>query len=474
MWSDNDWNKLRFVFLGTRKSKGSLRMFYLNLVLCFLLISLPAAAENWAILIGVDEYEKRGITPLNYAVTDVQGVARVLKSTGYPEQNVFLLTNRGEDRDLATGTNIIWRLEWLAERLRPEDTILFYFSGHGMERDGDTYLLSYDADIGSETTLKRTAVRMAELQEIAKRMKASTILTFMDACRNDPEAGKSVADNKMTEGLSRDLQLTTPQPRGGLVTNATFFSCSPGERSWESEKHGYGFFSYYVMRGLLGEAAGEDGVVTINSLETYLSSQVPDAVDRNTGKVQSPWVDRKGTAGGDVFIASASTLDKADFFFVTETAPPLPESTNNELTYENSNFGIRFELPTSQFQQSGEYGDSQSGDGWLISWQDDRYIEIQIVRGVNSREMYSYRDELYGKLVRYDGASNVTAFIQQTEKGDYPCISFTQRNPSFHKRVMDLFVPGIHYRFEVSGNPAWKNEIEGVFSQVSKTLEPLR
>ena len=288
----------------------------MRLLLIFLisLLASPAlAGEKWALLVGVDEYETRQITPLNYAVRDITAVAKVLEQTEVPKNNIFLMTDKGKGRSLATGTNIIWRLGWLAQRMQPDDTLYFYFSGHGIERGGNTYLLSYDSDIGSEITLKRTAVRMAELREIAKTMKASTIITFMDACRNDPEAGKSVnSPNSMSKGMAKDLALVAvPSTEQRKTLNVTFYSCSPGERSWESEETSQGFFSYHVMKGLLGEAADAQGRVTVNSLEDYLSREVPDSVDRMIGQIQTPWTHREGTAGGSFVLAQGRRVENA-------------------------------------------------------------------------------------------------------------------------------------------------------------------
>lgn len=286
----------------------------LQIFLILLLASPVLAGEKWALLVGVDEYETRQITPLNYAVRDVTAVAKVLEQTGVPKNNIFLMTDKGAGRSLATGTNIIWRLGWLAQRMQPDDTLFFYFSGHGLEKGGSTYLLSYDSDIGSEVTLKRTAVRMAELKEIAKTMKASTVVTFMDACRNDPQAGKSVSSpNAMSKGMAKDLALVAaPSTEQHKTLNATFYSCSPGERSWESEETGHGFFSYHVMKGLLGEAADPNGQITVNSLETYLSQSVSGSVDRAIGMKQTPWTNRQGTAGGGVVLAAGKRVEQAE------------------------------------------------------------------------------------------------------------------------------------------------------------------
>lgn len=277
-----------------------------------LLLIAPAQAEKWAVLIGVDEYETRQITPLNFAVRDVTAVSKVLERTGVPPNNIFLLTDKGKGRSLATGNNILWRMGQLSKEMVQGDTLYFYFSGHGLERDGETYLLSYDSDIGNSVVLKRSAVRMSELKDLTKTMKASNIITFMDACRNNPEAGKSVSSpNALSKGMAKDLSLIDAISAGAQKKmNVTFFSCSPGERSWESEETSQGFFSYHVMKGLLGEAADANGKITVNSLEEYLSREVPPSVNRMIGQQQTPWTNREGTAGGS-FVLALGTQESA-------------------------------------------------------------------------------------------------------------------------------------------------------------------
>ena len=71
--------------------------------------------------------------------------------------------------------------------------------------------------------------------------------------------------------------MTRPQserPPGGV---AALFSCSEGQKSFESEKLGHGVFFHYVIEGLKGEAANKKGEVTLQRLAAYVADEVPDA-----------------------------------------------------------------------------------------------------------------------------------------------------------------------------------------------------
>ena len=45
-----------------------------------------------------------------------------------------------------TNINIVKRLGILAQQVKPEDTFIFYFSGHGIVNDGSSFLLVANVD----------------------------------------------------------------------------------------------------------------------------------------------------------------------------------------------------------------------------------------------------------------------------------------------------------------------------------------
>ena len=101
--------------------------------------SQPTQGERWALLVGIDTYDDPTISRLNYCVADVKGFYEALidPSLGrFKRDNVYLMTGVGTGRNRPTNTNVIVRLEKLTELVKPEDTFVFYFSGHGMTRDG--------------------------------------------------------------------------------------------------------------------------------------------------------------------------------------------------------------------------------------------------------------------------------------------------------------------------------------------------
>jgi hypothetical protein len=63
---------------------------------------------------------------------------------------------------------------------------------------------------------------------------------------------------------------------------AALFSCSAGQRAFETEKlgKGHGVFFYHALEALRGKAKNAKGEVTWGALAEHVSSEVPRAVAR--------------------------------------------------------------------------------------------------------------------------------------------------------------------------------------------------
>ncbi len=269
----------------------------------------PASAAKWALLVGVEHYQREDVAPLRYAVADVQGVARALtEACGVPEEHIFLLTSGASPEAEATRPNLTFRLEWLARKVQPGDLFVFYFSGHGMVKQNRSLLLTAESDARSAETLEDTAYPVERLQQLLRRVEASQMLVFVDACRNDPAPGRSTGDNALEEEFARSVVVRPRETKSGESERegaAVFYACKVGQRAYDWPSKGRGFFSEFVEQGLRGAAADAQGRVTVDGLEAYLAQQVPEATERELGVRQEPWVERSGTSTGGWVLAQA-------------------------------------------------------------------------------------------------------------------------------------------------------------------------
>ena len=160
----------------------------------------PAPARNqWAVVIGVGQYESVAIPRLRYTVPDAEAIYETLIGpAGFKKDNVLLLTDRSERKP--TLRNIKWALgTFLGRSAQKDDTVLIFFAGHGapevdtrgLERDGlAKYLIPSDAD---PDDLYSTALPMDELQTIFGRIEAERVVAFLDACYSGAAGGRTFA-----------------------------------------------------------------------------------------------------------------------------------------------------------------------------------------------------------------------------------------------------------------------------------------
>jgi uncharacterized caspase-like protein len=236
------------------------------------------ARNQWAVVIGVGQYESVAIPRLRYTVPDAEAIYETLIGpAGFKKDNVLLLTDRSERKP--TLRNIKWALgTFLGRSAQKDDTVVIFFAGHGapevdtrgLERDGlAKYLIPSDAD---PDDLYSTALPMDELQTIFGRIEAERVVAFLDACYSGGAGGRTFAAKKTRAGSVDDLfleRLTRSKGRAIVTASRTT------EVSIELPELGHGIFTYYLVNGLKGAAdLNRDGIISLQELYEYVEQQV--------------------------------------------------------------------------------------------------------------------------------------------------------------------------------------------------------
>lgn len=162
-----------------RAVAGRFRRVFLGLAL--LCTVLPASAARLALVIGVDSYEN--VTRLKNARADAESMAAALTRAGYEVQ---LRTDR-KLKDLQAD------LRDFRARIRGGDEVILFFSGHGVQLGGTNYLLPADVGSESEDQVRDEAVALSRALEDLRAQKPRFTLAIIDACRDNPFAGKGRA-----------------------------------------------------------------------------------------------------------------------------------------------------------------------------------------------------------------------------------------------------------------------------------------
>lgn len=245
--------------------------------------------KTYAVVVGIDNYLNPNVPKLRYAVSDANIFAQALKQTlKVPDGQLFLLTSDSpDDASHPRAVNIANRLAWLNSHVKREDTIIFYFAGHGITMDKQPYLLTEESDNSNTLTLGVSSLPGAALMDYLSKVKAANVWLVLDACRNsasrEPSSLGDVSFTRTDVGQDR---------------SATMFSCKIGERSWESEEFKHGFYTYYLVAGLREKAVDDKGEINLQGLSDFVGSQVPVAVSK-MGQKQTPWL---SYGGGDRWV----------------------------------------------------------------------------------------------------------------------------------------------------------------------------
>ena len=265
-------------------------------LLFFLLASTLVVAEKYALLVGINDYPN-DISPLRYCVADVVAFRDTLINVAsFKKNNIFLMTDGMEGQMEPTNINIVKRLSILAKQVKSSDTLVFYFSGHCIVNDGNSFLLAANSDTTTQDTLEMSGVPLDRVSKILSLVKAQQLLTVIDACRYNPEASRSGEDNVLTDEFSKGFKIRRNSGNSQPSVSATLYACNVGERAYEWSEKGHGVFSYYLLQGMNGHATNGQGQVTVTDLAEYTQSKVMDWAKTYRNKKQTPWLDQSGGA----------------------------------------------------------------------------------------------------------------------------------------------------------------------------------
>jgi len=228
--------------------------------------------EKYALLIGIDQYMDVDIVPLTYAEKDIQAVRDILvSSAGYQQKNVFVMrSNDPSAKNRPTRNNVLLTLKWLSTNLRPEDSLLVLYCGHGDSVNGENYLIPMD---GQKALLEDTAIRFSRVFEWLDQCSAGSQIICLDACHSGGLARNQRGSRGMqavATSMGKELEKYSASGRAVLT------SCSRDEISYEDNDLQHGVFSYYLIDALSSAQADSNGdkSVTVYELGHYVRSKV--------------------------------------------------------------------------------------------------------------------------------------------------------------------------------------------------------
>ena len=314
---------------------GTMAYRILTFVLPFVLALVYADAvvadvPRNALVIGNAAYTE--IPPLVNPVNDARDITAKLRSLDFEVVHAENLDQRGMEKVIRE----------FGRRVRAKKgDALFYYAGHGVERDGRNFLIPLEAGIEGPEDLRYKAVDVGQLLGQLESAKNGVNIIVLDACRNNPY------ENFRGIGVKGLASMTGPT--GSLIAFAT----SPGSVAADGDGRN-GVFTKHLL-----DAMGKPGAALD---ETF--RMVRRAVATETNRGQIPW--SNSSVIGDFYFTPKGAPDSSGIASVD--VRPSPEPVNDG----------RFAI-----QAKGEVSDRNSGLVWFCS---------------SGRSVYSYKEaEAYAR-----------------------------------------------------------------------------
>ena len=249
------------------------------------MVSAASAATEKRVALVIGNAHYRNITPLDNPDNDARMIAAALRDLGFTlvgGEPLLDLDKSGLDQ----------AVQRFGRELQGADVGLFYYAGHGVQVRGDNFLVPVNADPVREADIDfqilNTVLVLRQMEAAGTRLN----VVILDACRNNPFAGRSL--RALNSGLAE-----MRAPEGTLISFAT----QPGNVALDGAT-GNSPYTAALVKTI--KRPGLDLFQTFN--------EVGLTVKRLTAGTQQPWVSSSPISGR--------------FYFAGASAPPsLPAAS---------------------------------------------------------------------------------------------------------------------------------------------------
>ena len=232
-------------------------------------VQITSSEYRQALVIGNSDYDYAGV--LRNPINDAQAISNTLGELGFKVRTVIDADKRGMEQAIRS----------FGKQLRDRKGVgLFYYAGHGMQLDGENYLLPVNINPDTEDDVLYDGVPLGKLLAQMKSAGNGINVVILDACRNNPFARSFRSTSR---GLAQVVAST-----GSFISYAT----APGQ--------------------IAADGSGENGLYTSKLLKHMVTpgvkledvfKRVRVDVQRESNSQQVPW-DASSVTGDFYFVTS--------------------------------------------------------------------------------------------------------------------------------------------------------------------------
>jgi tetratricopeptide (TPR) repeat protein len=359
-----------------------------------------------ALVIAVSDYDDlSGLKSIEFCKNDGQEMYNVLKENGYDIPDNRKLIGHVDSLQLK---KIVYNF-FTDESNQPDDTIVFYYSGHGVpDRFGKTFLAPSDMD--SEHPFM-TGFSFEDLTDAMLACNSLRVVTILDSCFSGSlKIGKGLGaglDSKSSEEAAARIDNSIVEEKADKLKQGVgrcLLASSQGyEEAYDRKEKDHSVFTYYLLEGLKGHknAVDDEGNVTYDALGKFIAREMGSLPLEKRPK-QTPV--RKGeVSGGEIILTSYPDLKKKkepDFYSLFGRAEHYYRLRRYKEALESYDSIIRNE-------PENEYALLRKG---LISLQVNDYTTVSecfekiIKLNPNNSDAWYYKAKLNIKEKNYEGA----------------------------------------------------------------------
>ena len=368
---------------------------------------LPAGTERrLALIVGNKDYQDPDAV-LKNPINDAVAMRNALQKLGF---DVLYYTNL--DRIAFEKA-----VDDFGAKLNKYDVGLFYYSGHGIQAQGENYLVPVDArSIGTEAVANYTCVNVGRVLALMEGSQAETNLVFLDACRNNPFKKSWGGKGAVQQGFAIPIN-----PPGTCVVYAT----SAGKTADDNVASKNGLFTENLLQYLSRPNLSLSSILNETRKEVY----------KKSNKTQLP-EDHVKLLGDFYFLVSSGVEPKPEpekpvvVVRKEEPAPVRPEPVKPKvdlLPYE----------PETVFVAGGSFDmGSNSGES-----------DEKPVHRVTLGDYYIGKYEL--TVGEFRSFVEATGYVTEAEQGDG---SYVWTGSKWEKRS------GINWRYDAAGRERSSSE----------------
>jgi iron(II)-dependent oxidoreductase len=276
------------------------------------------SGKRYALFVGCGTFQDEKINALPFAEKDAKDLYELL---GVGKRGLFasttLLTGAKATRD-----GILTALRTIAKKSKPEDFIFVFYAGHGVVDSINTlepqkaYLVTHDTRLSN---VRAQSVAMDEFVADLIKTPAREVIVVLDTCHSGAASAGMGYEKISPRWIISPTSSGTNSPIDYSYIN-TFVrgegrhlltACKPNEQAIEHRELENGLLTYFLMRGLQGDADVDGNYfVTLDEVRRFVFDNVRSfSQDHATGG-QTPTL-HSSLSGGDVLVLSTVLNDNA-------------------------------------------------------------------------------------------------------------------------------------------------------------------